>query len=46
MVKPDTRKSSDSCWPLRNSQGLTFAQAKELKHAQPDQTRPSPLPEI
>ena len=39
MIKPQQaaplgrkgRVSSDNAWPLRNSQGLTFAEAKRLR---------------
>lgn len=43
MIKPQQaaplgrkgRVSSDSVWPLRNSQGLTFAEAKRLRDQTP-----------
>jgi hypothetical protein len=30
-----SRVSSDNAWPLRNSEGLTFAEAKRLKEQGP-----------
>jgi hypothetical protein len=43
MIKPQQaaplgrkgRVSSDSAWPLRNSAGLTFAEAKRLREQEP-----------
>lgn len=43
MIKPQQaapmgrshRVSSDRAWPLRNSDGLTFAEAKRLREQEP-----------
>jgi hypothetical protein len=43
MIKPQQaapighkgRVSSDNAWPLRNSAGLTFAEAKRLREREP-----------
>lgn len=43
MIKPQQaaplgrkhRVSSDNAWPLRNSDGLTFAEAKRLREQEP-----------
>lgn len=43
MIKPQQaaplgrkhRVSSDNAWPLRNSQGLTFAEAKRIRDQTP-----------
>jgi hypothetical protein len=44
MIKPQQaapigrkgRISSDNAWPLRNSEGLTFAEAKRLREQEPN----------
>lgn len=44
MIKPQQaapigrkgRVSSDNAWPLRNSEGLTFAEAKRLREQGPN----------
>jgi hypothetical protein len=42
MIRPQAaplgrkgRVSSDNAWPLRNSEGLTFAEAKRLREQEP-----------
>ena len=41
-LKRKTRISSEDAWPLRNADGLTFAQAKTIKPPEPPKPEETP----
>lgn len=40
MTGKKTRISSDSAWPLRNAEGKTFAEAKQLRFRNLNSSKP------